>query len=72
MPKKRDTVIYDTDGRRTKKLYSYAVLLTEKDGSEVKAMRFDGYERKTDVMHEIPDGWNLKAIQKLYDEDFEA
>lgn len=70
MPK-RDTVIYDTDGRRTKKLYSYAVLLTEKGGSEVKAIRFDGYERKTDVYDEIPDGWNMKSIHKLYDEDFD-
>ena len=62
---RKPTMTLDADGRRTKKLYSYVVLLTEKDGSEVKAMRFDGYERKTDVMHEIPDGWNLKAIQKL-------
>ena len=69
---RKPTMTLDTDGRRAKKLYSYVVLLTKKDGSEVKAMRFDGYERKTDVMHEIPDGWNLKAIQKLYDEDFEA
>ena len=67
---RKPTMTLDTDGRRMKKLYSYAVLLTEKDGSEVKAMRFDGYECKTDVMHEIPDGWNLKSIHKLYDEDF--
>ena len=69
---KKPTMTLDTDGRRMKKLYSYVALLTEKDGSEVKALRFDGYERKTDVMDEIPEGWNLKAIHKLYDEDFES
>ena len=70
MPK-RETMSYEINGRRTIKLYSYAVLLTEKGGSEVKAMRFDGYERKTDVYKDIPDGWNLKSIHKLYDEDFD-
>lgn len=69
---RRPTVSIETDGRKTIKLYSYVALLTEKDGSEVKAVRFDGYERKTDVMNDCPDDWNIKGIYKLYDEDFNA
>ena len=67
---KRPTTTIETDGRRHIKLYSYVALLTEKDGSEVKAIRFDGYQRATDVMNDCPDGWNIKGVYKLCDEDF--
>lgn len=72
MSKKIPTVMIETDGRRHFKLYSYVALLTEKDGSEVKAIRYDGYQRATDVMNDVPDGWNIKAVHKLYEEDFKA
>ena len=74
MKKQIPTMIFDTDGRRTIKLYSYVVLLTEKGGSEVKAVRYDGFERKTDVMKEVDTDypeWRLKSIHKLYEEDFQ-
>lgn len=53
---------------------SYAALLTEKDGSEVMAVRIHtankkggGIEREIEEMY--PD-WNIKGIWRLYDDDF--
>ena len=55
-------------------VYSYVAVLCEKDGDRCMAVRFDGYERGSDLWpilgEEYPD-WKLKAIHKLYDEDFE-
>lgn len=71
MSKKIPTIQIETDGRKHIKLYSYAVLLTEKNGGEVKAIRFDGYQNKADVRNDCPDDWNIKTICRLYEEDFE-
>ena len=60
----------------TVKTYSYVALLTEKGGSEVKAVRLDGYPSKNDrnlwedIKGNYP-GWKIKGIWKLYDEDFD-
>ena len=58
---------------RTIAIHSYVALLTEKDGCEVKAVRYDGYETKeavhNDVVKEWPD-WNIKGVWRLYDQDF--
>ena len=71
MPKgKIPTMMIRTEGRRHIKTYSYVAVLTEKGGSEVKAIRFDGYERATDVMNDCPPGWNIRAVYKLSEEDF--
>lgn len=60
---------------RTVKLFSYVALLTERDGCEVKAARYDGYKSKYDLHDTIsadyPD-WNLKGIYKLCDDDFKG
>lgn len=73
--KRIPTTATDTDGRRTIRLYSYVAVLTEKGGSHVKAVRYDRFQSKTDVMREIfsdyPD-WNLKELRRLYDEDFDG
>lgn len=56
------------------KLYSYVITLTEQDGSEVKAIRADGFQNKHDVyiacIEQWP-GWNIKTISKLYETDFD-
>lgn len=58
---------------RTIKKFSYVAVLTKINDSEVKAVRMDGFERKTDVHKKVeeqfPD-WKVKAVHKLYDEDF--
>ena len=56
------------------KLYSYVITLTEQDGSEVKAIRADGFQNKEDVYAACLDqwpGWNIKTISKLYETDFD-
>lgn len=73
MKKQIPTTIFETDGRRTIRLYSYVALLTEKGGSEVKAVRYDGFQRATDVMAEIDTdypGWKIRGVYKLSEEDF--
>ena len=71
----RDVVPTPTGGARTVKLYSYVITLTEQDGSEVKAIRADGFQNKHDVyvscIEQWP-GWNIKGIQKLYESDFDV
>ena len=56
------------------KLNSYVITLTEQDGSEVKAIRADGFQNKEDVyaacLEQWP-GWNIKTISKLYETDFD-
>ena len=71
-----------TDGRKTVKLHSYVAIMCRKMNlpeleaskeEDLIAVRIDGMERKTDVMNklweELPD-WNIKSVQRLYDEDF--
>ena len=54
--------------------YSYVVTLCEKDGHKVKAVRTEFFQNKIDVHKAIeklyPD-WNIKNINRLYDEDFD-
>ena len=60
-------------GRLIKK-YSYVVTLCKINEPDVLAVRFDGYERKTDIhkaCEEKYPSWNIKTISRLYDEDFE-
>lgn len=59
---------------RSVKHYSYVALLTEVEGDQVQAVRYDGYTSKEDglipeIQREYP-GWNIKGIWKLYDNDF--
>lgn len=59
---------------RSVKHYSYVALLTEVEGDQVQAVRYDGYTSKEDglipeIEREYPD-WNIKGIWKLYDDDF--
>lgn len=59
---------------RSVKHYSYVALLTEIEGDQVQAVRYDGYTSKEDglipeIEHDYP-GWKIKGIWKLYDSDF--
>lgn len=67
------TMQKENGGFRTVHLYSYVVLLTEIGGDKVQAVRYDDYERKTDLyhiaQHDYP-GWKIKGTWKLYEEDF--
>ena len=59
---------------RSVKHYSYVALLTEIEGDQVKAVRYDGYTSKEDglvpeIERDYP-GWKIKGIWKLYDSDF--
>ncbi len=65
-----------TESGRSKKvtLHSYVATLTEKDGSDVKAIRIDGATNKYDVHMALLDrfpNWNIKTISKLYETDFD-
>ena len=58
---------------KEKQKNSYVVVMCRKGSREVQAGRFDDYERKTDlypVMDEKYPDWNIKAVHKLYEEDF--
>jgi len=74
-PCKESTLIVKKNGTtKTIYTYSYVAVLAEKNGSAVKAVRMNGFERKADVLdtvrQEYP-GWNVKCVYKLYDDDFE-
>lgn len=60
-------------GRMIKK-YSYVVVLCERKGGDVKAVRYDGYTSKTDL-YKVVDadhpGWKIKGVWRLYEEDFD-
>lgn len=59
-------------GKMIKK-YSYTAVLCEIEGDRVMAVRLDGCERKTDIHKAIDKeypGWKVKAVHKLYDDDF--
>jgi hypothetical protein len=58
------------------KHYSYVALLTEIEGDQVQAVRYDGYTSKEaglipEIEQDYP-GWKIKGIWKLYDTDFRA
>ena len=75
-PRRSCTQFMTGTSGKTTKTFSYVVLLCEKGGSEVKAVRLDGYTSKYDLNFQddlkgnYPD-WNIKGIWKLYDEDFD-
>ena len=59
----------------TRELNSYVAVLTEKDGSEVKAVRICTANKKGNALNDeikenYPD-WNIKYVAKLYDSDFD-
>ena len=69
-------------GMKTVRTHSYVAIMCRKMNlpeleaskeEDLIAVRIDGMERKTDVMNmlweELPD-WNIKSVQRLYDEDF--
>ena len=77
----KPTVIIDheikADGMfgRTIKKFSYVVTLCEIGDDDVAAIRMDYFRNKTDVYKEVKKrfpGWKIKAVNKLYDEDFKG
>ena len=77
----KPTVIIDheikADGTfgRTIKKFSYVVTLCEIGDDDVAAIRMDYFRNKTDVYKEVEKrfpGWIIKAVNKLYDEDFKG
>ena len=58
---------------KTIKLSSYVVILCEINGAEVKAVRMDYYRTKNEAKayaaEQYPD-WKIKAVYRLYDEDY--
>lgn len=70
-----ETIFKENGNKKTIRKYSYCAVLCKRDGSEVKAVRFDYYDTKTDILlHVLPDlypDWKCKAIHKLYEEDFD-
>lgn len=78
-PVQTEDIYINEKGRTSKVVYSsYVVLLTEKDGSEVKAVRFSTEKKKgntdfAEAFHDaFPDweNWNVKGSWRLYDDDF--
>lgn len=70
-----ETYFNDGGNMKTRVLHSYVALLTERDGSEVKAVRFDrmalkkGPELTSYIEEHYPD-WNIKGCWRLYEDDF--
>lgn len=57
-------------------LHSYVVLFTEKEGSDVMAIRYNCFENQYAVremaLKKYGAHWNIKEIRKLYDSDFDV
>ena len=54
-------------------LNNYVAVICLKGGGATGAVMFEGYQNKQDVMNECRQKypkWNIKAVHKLYDEDF--
>ena len=69
-----ETIQKENGNFKSVKHYSYVALLTEIEGDQVQAVRYDGYASKYDGLYDeikadYP-GWNIKGIWKLYDDDF--
>jgi hypothetical protein len=70
-----ETYVKDNGCLGTRVLHSYVVVLTEKDGANVKAIRIHtqykkGQEEMTKQIElGFPD-WNIKSITRLYEDDF--
>lgn len=71
----KPTVSVERDAKgKLIKLNSYVVTLCEIDDDDVAAIRMDHFQNKTDVYDAVRKkfkGWKIKAINKLYDEDFQ-
>lgn len=77
LPVQTEEEVMKENGKMGKVIFSsYVALLTEKGGSEVKAVRIHTDKKKgNDLTKEIaekyPD-WNIKGVWRLYDFDFEG
>lgn len=70
-----ETYVKDNGCLGTRVLHSYVVVLTEKDGANVKAIRIHTQHKKgqSEMMDQIEMGypeWNIKSITRLYEDDF--
>ncbi len=68
-----NTIILKSGKKKTVHLFSYVVLLCRKGDQDVKAIRCEYFQNKTDVRKAVSKqwvGWNIKDIWRLYDEDF--
>ena len=75
-PTQTEEIYIDEKGKTKKIVYSsYVVVLTEKDGANVKAVRIHTTAKKgqSEMIDQIeaqwPD-WNIKSITRLYEDDF--
>ena len=71
----KPTVSVERDAKgKLIKLNSYVVTLCEIGDDDVAAIRMDYYQNKQEVSRAVKEkfkGWKIKAINKLYDEDFQ-
>lgn len=70
-----ETYVRDNGCLGTRVLHSYVVVLTEKDGANVKAIRIHTQHKKgqEEMTRQIELGfpdWNIKSITRLYEDDF--
>lgn len=70
-----ETYVKDNGNLGTRVFHSYVVVLTEKDGANVKAVRIHTQYKKgqSEMMDQIEMGypeWNIKSITRLYEDDF--
>ena len=73
-----ETYFKDNGCQATRVYHSYVILLTEKGGSDVKAVRIHTDKKKgnsdfyDELEKEFPeiDSWNVKGIWRLYEDDF--
>lgn len=70
-----ETYVKDNGTMGTRVYQDYAVLLTEKDGSEVTAFRYRTLAKKgqsefADGIKAAYPGYNVKGVWRLYEDDF--
>ena len=79
LPVETSETFFKDNGCQSRRVYhSYVLLLTEKDGSEVKAVRFHTDKKKgnsdfeEDFHEAFPEwkNWNIKGMWRLYEDDF--
>lgn len=78
VPTEAYRVYTTTNGKEQKvRTHSYVITLTERGGSDVKAVRLNGFASQYDrdfrdeVAKICGEQWSVKGVQRLYEDDFD-
>lgn len=73
-PIKRIMEVPKLRGKGAKKITLYSYVVTYLRPGEEMAIRYDGYPSRNDKGFQlgiVRDGWRIKSIRKLYEEDYQ-